>query len=248
MVILAVECSTSLGSVAISRFSDILSSLSWKHQKSHEKVIVSSLSQALQEAHLTFKDINLLAVGNGPGSFTGLRVALSVVKTLSYAYDLPVAVFNSLRILAENYQNSCPERVYTLQNAFSAKFFFAHYLKNGLICQEIEKPQLIAQEQIRDVLKKPGMVLGCVSNLICQNPGSQSQRLQSRRLQSQRFFLNNNKHLKFVEDSLINYPDAKKLAILCSRQKQSYFKEKWQQVFPLYLKMSAAEEKINFKK
>ena len=243
MVILAVECSTSLGSVAISRFSDILSSLSWKHQKSHEKVIVLSLSQALQEAHLTFKDIDLLAVGNGPGSFTGLRVALSVVKTLSYAYDLPVAVFNSLRILAENYQNSRPERVYTLQNAFSAKFFFAHYLKNGIICQEIEKPQMIAQEQVRNALKKPGMVLGCVSNLICQNQGFQNQRFQN-----QGFFLNNNKHLKFAEDSLINYPDAKKLAILCSRQSQNHFKEKWQQVFPLYLKMSAAEEKINLKK
>ena len=221
MYILAIDCSTALGSVAVSKDSNVLSFLSWKNQKSHNRVLISSLKSALHLAGLeSFEQIDLLSVGNGPGSFTGLRVALCVIKSLAYSYDLPIATFSSLRVLAENHQNKNEhqETVYTLQNAFAQKLFFAQYLKNSKECIEVQSPQVIQQDQVTHFLKEPGCILGCVHDL-----------LPDEILLAQ--------HLDFSkeEDRLNNYPQAQKLAILSAKQSSDKYL-KWEEVFPLYLK------------
>ena len=229
MYILAFDCSTSLGSVAISKGSHILSSLLWKHQKSHAKHLVSCLSSALHLAGLSnFNQIDLVAVGNGPGSFTGLRVALSVAKTLAYCLDLPIVVFDSLRVLSEGHQSQVghQDTVYTLQNAFAQKFFFARYLKTSKDCIEVQPPQILHKDQAVSYLKDPGVVLGCIDLL------------------PQEVLLA--RHLDLSKDSLKNYPHAQNLAILSAKcNSQQYLK--WEHVLPLYLKGSAAEEKISTK-
>ena len=221
MYILAIDCSTALGSVAISKNENILSSLSWKNQKSHNTLLIGSLKSALRLAGLeSFEQIGLLGVGNGPGSFTGLRVALSVVKSLAYSYNLPIASFSSLRVLAENYQNQDEhqETLYTLQNAFAQKLFFAQYLKSSKECIEVHPPQVIQQEQVTHFLKKSGSVLGCVRDLFSHEVLSFQ-------------------HLNFVEGEgdLKNYPQAQKLAVLCANQSSSEYL-KWEEALPLYLK------------
>ena len=219
MYILAIDCSTALGSVAVSKDSNVLSFLSWKNQKSHNKVLIGSLKSALHLAGLeSFEQINLLSVGNGPGSFTGLRVALSVIKSLAYSYDLPIVAFSSLRVLAENHHVEHQETVYTLQNAFAQKLFFAQYLKSSKECFEIQSPQVIQQDQAAHFLKEPGCILGCVHDL-----------LPDEILSTQRF--------KFFkrEGHLNNYPQAQKLAVLSAKQSSDKYL-KWEEVFPLYLK------------
>lgn len=227
MYILALDCSTALGSVAISKGSNILSSLLWKHQKSHAKHLVTCLSSALDMASLSsFNQLDLIAVGNGPGSFTGLRVALSVAKTLAYCLDLPIVVFNSLRLLSEGHQIQVDRKgtVYTLQNAFAQKFFFAQYLRTSKECIEVEPPQVIHRDQISSYLKEHGVVLGCVDVLPQEILSAQ--------------------HLNLSKDSLKNYPQAQNLAILSAKcDSQQYLT--WEHVLPLYLKASAAEEKMN---
>ena len=217
MYILAIDCSTALGSVAISKNENILSSLSWKNRRSHNKLIVSSLKSALHLAGLeNFEQIDLLGVSNGPGSFTGLRVALSVVKSLAYSYDLPIASINSLRVLAENYQNRDEQTIYTLQNAFAQKLFFAQYRKSSKECIEVGPPQVIQQNEVTYFLKDPGVILGCVKGLLA-------------------YEILSSPHLSFLEDDLNNYPQAQRLAILCAHQSSSEYL-KWEEALPLYLK------------
>ncbi len=220
MYILAIDCSTALGSVAISKDSNTLSFLSWQNRKSHNKLLISSLKSALHLAGLeSFEQIDLLGVGNGPGSFTGLRVALCVIKALAYSYNLPIATFSSLRVLAENHQSQGQDTIYALQNAFAQKLFFAQYLKSSKECIEIQSPQVIQQDQASHFLKEPGHVLGCVHDLLPHEVLSAQ-------------------HLVFSKDeenSLQNYPQAQKLAILSARQSSDKYL-KWEEVFPLYLK------------
>lgn len=217
MRILAVECSTFLGSVAIGQSLDILSYVCWKRQRSHGQLILDSLMQALRLANLNLEQIDFLAVGNGPGSFTGIRVALSVIKTLAYSLNLPIVVFNSLKILAENYQDE--GMVYVLQNAYSQKVFFAQYLKTPQTCKQIQPPQIFPVDQLKSVFTKPGVVLGCVE-LLSEYIGPLP-------------------HLKqYAKESLMHLPQADRLAILSAQGLSTGTLNtcQYNELLPLYLK------------
>ena len=107
----------------------------------------------------------------GLGVSLGFEYALSVAKTLAYCLDLPIVVFNSLRLLSEGHQSQVghQDTVYTLQNAFAQKFFFAQYLKTSKECIEAQPPQVIHRDQISSYLKEPGIVLGCIDVLTSGN-------------------------------------------------------------------------------
>ena len=58
------------------------------------------LSEAFDKASLKPKDIDKIFVVNGPGSFTGIRVGLTVAKTMAYSLDIPIVPISSLEVMA----------------------------------------------------------------------------------------------------------------------------------------------------
>ncbi|MDX2345845.1 MAG: tRNA (adenosine(37)-N6)-threonylcarbamoyltransferase complex dimerization subunit type 1 TsaB [Legionella sp.] len=97
--LLAIETSTSRASVALSvagkRF--VLDETG-THQ--HAKVLLLMIEQLLSTAGIDFKALDGIVFGEGPGSFTGVRVACSVAKGLAYAYNLPVFPVSGLQAIA----------------------------------------------------------------------------------------------------------------------------------------------------
>ena len=67
---------------------------------SHSQILPPLVAQVLKEAGLTVKDLDFLAVGQGPGSFTGLRTGLSLAKGLALGANLPLYAFPTPDILA----------------------------------------------------------------------------------------------------------------------------------------------------
>lgn len=66
----------------------------------HAEMLHPFIKQLLDEAKLGFKDLNAVAVGKGPGSFTGLRIGVSAAKGLCFALNIPLIAIDSLSILA----------------------------------------------------------------------------------------------------------------------------------------------------
>jgi tRNA threonylcarbamoyl adenosine modification protein YeaZ len=100
---LAVETTSATGSLSLGKIglkAEILASRSWLKRSTHSEVITLELSSALQEAKLELKDLTHLALDIGPGSFTGIRVGLNLVRSLSYALNIPVHLFCSLEVFA----------------------------------------------------------------------------------------------------------------------------------------------------
>ena len=68
--------------------------------RQHTDLILPMISSLLDDAHLSVRDLDVIAYGAGPGSFTGVRVATSITQGLALAHDIPVVPISCLEILA----------------------------------------------------------------------------------------------------------------------------------------------------
>ena len=99
MKILAIESSGSSLSLAISENGKVVTEYFYNAGKIHSDVIVPLTEKIVKGAKWELFDIDKFAVSIGPGSFTGIRVAMSVIKTLAQTLNKSVVACDSLEIL-----------------------------------------------------------------------------------------------------------------------------------------------------
>jgi tRNA threonylcarbamoyladenosine biosynthesis protein TsaB len=99
--LLAFDTSTEYLSLAIHRPGQVFSYDVLAGQ-SHSQLILPQIQALLEQAGLQLKDLNGLAFGAGPGSFTGVRIAAGVAQGLGFGGDLPVAPIGTLLALAQS--------------------------------------------------------------------------------------------------------------------------------------------------
>lgn len=99
-MLLAFDTATPLVTVALHDGDDVVVELTAERAMKHAEQLAPLIEQALAEAGLVRQDLTAIAVGVGPGPFTGLRVGLVTARTLAFALDLPVYGVCSLDVLA----------------------------------------------------------------------------------------------------------------------------------------------------
>lgn len=82
-LILSIETATRAGSVALTRGDRLLAMRAGDATVSHSSLLLHYISEALEEAGVTLREIDLFAAAIGPGSFTGLRIGLATVKSFA---------------------------------------------------------------------------------------------------------------------------------------------------------------------
>lgn len=103
MKILSMECSATPASVAIIENGKVLASNFVNVRLTHSQTLMPMTEDTLKSARLTINDIDGLAISNGPGSFTGVRIGISAIKGLATPKNLPCVAVSTLRAMAENY-------------------------------------------------------------------------------------------------------------------------------------------------
>lgn len=99
-VILSIETSTHVGSVSLHVDEQLLSYHESFVEKSHSEHLIKSIGNILEEASLVPGDVDAVAVSKGPGSYTGLRIGVSVAKGFCYAHDIKLLAVDTLLAMA----------------------------------------------------------------------------------------------------------------------------------------------------
>ncbi|HEY5884463.1 MAG TPA: tRNA (adenosine(37)-N6)-threonylcarbamoyltransferase complex dimerization subunit type 1 TsaB [Pyrinomonadaceae bacterium] len=101
-LILSVETATLAGSISLACEEEILSRLSGDSHTSHSNTLLHDIDGILSEAHVELTEIDLFAVANGPGSFTGLRIGIATVKGLAATLNCPCVGIPTLHAIAHS--------------------------------------------------------------------------------------------------------------------------------------------------
>lgn len=98
--ILNIETATSVCSVALSKDGVTISEEKNTIGQNHAKLLTVLVKKVFNETNLSISDLDAVAISQGPGSYTGLRIGTSVAKGICYAKDIPLIAVNTLQILA----------------------------------------------------------------------------------------------------------------------------------------------------
>lgn len=127
MNILAIDTSTEACSAAIWR-GKLLARRYTVQAQGHSALILGMCEDVLNEAKLTLKDIDFIAFGRGPGSFTGLRIGTGVAQGLAFAVDIPVVPVSSLAAIAQaGFNRSGHRQILSAIDARMSEVYFAEY-------------------------------------------------------------------------------------------------------------------------
>ena len=138
MNLLAVETSTELCSVALLRGEELFVEEALAENR-HSEMLAPMIRRVLERSRLRAAQMDAFAFGQGPGSFTGIRIACGIVQGMAFAARRPVVPVPSLMALAEQSNES---RVIAALDARMNEAYLAAYARNGHEWDEIIAPRI----------------------------------------------------------------------------------------------------------
>ena len=105
-MILSIDTSTEVGSLALSSNGKLLTSVELHIKNSHSEFINNAARSLVRYAGIEFNDLEAVGISKGPGSYTGLRIGVAFAKGLAFALNIPLLAINSLHLLAMGLRNN----------------------------------------------------------------------------------------------------------------------------------------------
>jgi tRNA threonylcarbamoyladenosine biosynthesis protein TsaB len=147
-IILAIETSSELASCALLAGDHVLSRESGG-VRTHSQSVLPMVQELLQEAQVRLADVDAIAFGAGPGSFTGVRTACGVAQGLAFGADLPVLPLVTLEAMAEACRTKHGAReVLVVLDARMNEVYWAQYRFEGA-WNTVAEPVLSSPEAVQ---------------------------------------------------------------------------------------------------
>ncbi len=128
-LILNIDTALDSASVCVAENGLPLQALSNTEQRDHAAWIHHAIENILGAANKELKDLDAVAVSNGPGSYTGLRIGLSTAKGLCYALNIPLITVPTVEIMAYSVKDEEGDLIIPLIDARRNEVFTAVYDK-----------------------------------------------------------------------------------------------------------------------
>ena len=177
MRILLIDTTTSYVTVSIIEDNTILYNYYNKIESDMSSRIISIIDEAFNKVEFELKDIDKIMVSNGPGSFTGIRVGVTVAKTIAWALKKDIIPISSLELMATT--NTSKKYVVPMIDARRGNVFSGIYDTNLNVikqdkmvsCNELIKDlddqyEFVSYDNIKDTIKPQINVLKVVNKHI----------------------------------------------------------------------------------
>lgn len=227
MKILAFESSAKSASVCIVEDEKILTSSFQNMANTHSKTLLCMYEDILDQTGITLDDIDLVAVANGPGSYTGIRIGVSVVQGLSLAQNKDCIGVSTLEALAYNVLGMTDRDIISIMDARAGQVYAAIFSQDNDELVRETKDLAVKTEELVNILKnfKKSYILVGDGAKIWYN-----------------YLKENDIDVLLAKESVL-YGNASSVAF-CAMKYESYKADK---LVPTYLRASQAEREKNGK-
>lgn len=234
MRVIGIETATSEGSVAIVSSSGLMAECSWSIGNSHSEEIFFSLDKVLKKTGINLNKIDGLSVSLGPGSFTGIRIGITVARTLGQVLNKPVVGIPTLDSLAYNVSGGdyliCPILDALRNEVYTALYIFSG--KKGKKLQKLTDYCIFKIEDLVDNFLKPYSAR--FSKIIFLGPAVKLHDQLIKKKLAQKAIITPVNQL---------YPRGKTIAQLGLDALLNKKGQKWYKILPLYIRRAEAEVK-----
>ena len=145
MIVLGIETSTKIGSVALADKGKILVAADLSGVMNHSEKLLPAIEKIMASRKIGFPDISRIAVSTGPGSFTGLRIGLTVARTLAQMLRKKVVGIPTLDCLAAMVP-ACEGLICPLISAIQGQVYYALYQ-----CSAGQRPKKITDYRLASI-------------------------------------------------------------------------------------------------
>ena len=153
MKILSLDSSATVASVALCENEKLLAEYTVNNGNTHSETLLPMVKDVLDNFSLTPKDIDLFAVSNGPGSFTGVRIGVATLKGLAFSSDKPCVGVSTLEALALNLSGYtgliCP-----VMNARRSQVYTALFRSDGEHIERLMPDSAISIDELDVILSE----------------------------------------------------------------------------------------------
>ena len=163
MLTLAFDCSTSSMSIVLMDNEKILGEKNYLQEAKHSEMLVLEIKNLLDTNKITFNDLDLIVGTNGPGSYTGIRVALAVLKIIKITIQKPILTVNCCEVLAYKYSKNY-SKINVVIQANKDEVYFAKYGANNNF-EEVVSPVISNVNDILSEIKEDEFLCGSANKI-----------------------------------------------------------------------------------
>lgn len=158
MITLFIDTSNQDVSIALLKDGKVINKITKSIPNEHSKYAVSYIDEVLKKSEITPKEVQSIMVVNGPGSFTGVRIGLTIAKVYALLNNIKVTLISSLKCLAIG--NNKNKYILSLINARNDNYYIGFYDNNY---NDVINEHFGNIEEVNDIINKYNDVL-VVSN------------------------------------------------------------------------------------
>ena len=176
MMILALESSATACSAALTREGELLAQAYQSSGLTHSRTLLPMVEDMLKNCDCTLRDVDLIAVAAGPGSFTGLRIGVATAKGLAWPDNKPCAACSTLESMAWQAAHLKGYLIVCAMDARRKQVYNALFLAEGDSLGRLCPDRAISLEELGEELKNydfPKIVVGDGARL-CYNTLSET--------------------------------------------------------------------------
>ena len=158
-MLLVIDTSTRIAGLVLCTRKQVLVERTWRSTNNHTVELVPAIVQMLDQQQMTVGDLTAVAVALGPGSFTGLRIGLSVAKGLCFVLKIPLVGIPSLDALAQAHSGQ-PLPICALLAAGRGRLCVGFYHVDGSGWDRVGDYQLLEWSQLAEQVHEPTWFCG----------------------------------------------------------------------------------------